>query len=97
MQPAEGWLATAMKAGHPGGWFRAAALVCRSGPGVFGGNGAEAYLRYLVAGAADRGHGDAQRFRPLLTDRAVDLPSFDDWEDLRHGLEILSALRAGLT
>ncbi|MFD8952476.1 hypothetical protein ACFV0B_26875 [Streptomyces xanthophaeus] len=94
--PAEGWLAAAMKAGHPGAWFRVAALVCRSGSEVFGGDGADAYLRYLVGGAADRGHGDAQRLVLLLADRAADpLPSAS-WEDPDYGPEILSGLQCGL-
>ncbi|MFI5831961.1 hypothetical protein ACIA6C_32700 [Streptomyces sp. NPDC051578] len=93
---AEGWLNTAMKADHPGAWFRAGALVCYRGPQLFGGDGAAAYLRYLIDGAAERGHGDAHRLRPLLTNRLARLPAFQVWEDPDYGLEVMSALQCGL-
>lgn len=94
---AEGWLCGAMEADHPGAWFRFAALICQRGSRVFGGDGPDAYLRYLVEGAAGSGHGDAQRMRPLLRDRAVELPPFTSWEDPYYGPLILSALRSGIS
>ncbi|MDX2394106.1 hypothetical protein NJL88_29410 [Streptomyces sp. DK15] len=94
---AGGWLGTAKKAGHPGGWFRAGALVCRLGDRVFGGHGPDAYLRYLVEHAAQRGHGDALRMRPLLMDPGAVLDPIADWEDPLYGPEVLFVLRHGLT
>ncbi|MEV6684553.1 hypothetical protein AB0N28_04330 [Streptomyces sp. NPDC051130] len=93
---AERWLCRAMEADHPGAWFRFAALVCSRGAKVFGGDGHGAYVRYLVEGAAGFGHGDAQRMRPLLTNRSAALPPFTSWEDPDYGPDVLATLRSGL-
>lgn len=95
LHPAEGWLTMAMKAHHPGAWFRCAALVCRRGYRLFGGDGPRAYLRYLIEGAADRGHGDAHQIRLLLQDRSAG-PFFESWEDPIFGPAVLNALQSGL-
>ncbi|THA49411.1 hypothetical protein [Streptomyces sp. A1136] len=95
LRPAEGWLTMAMKAHHPGAWFRCAALVSRRGYRLFGGDGPQAYFRYLIEGAADRGHGDARQILLLLRDRSAK-PLFESWEDPIFGPEILYALRSVL-
>ncbi|MEV7617572.1 hypothetical protein [Streptomyces sp. NPDC089799] len=96
LELAENWLWAAVQADHPGGWFRFAIVVYRQGPKAYGGAAnADAYVRYLVEGAAGFGHGDAQTMRPLLRDPSAGLPPFP-WEDPQYGPELVAALRTGL-
>ncbi|MEV7512052.1 hypothetical protein AB0O57_29260 [Streptomyces sp. NPDC091201] len=91
----EKWLGKAMDADHPGAWLRFAVIIHRLGPCRVGEQFQYAHLRFLVQGAADFGHGDAQYLRPLLTDATAVLPPAD-WEDPDYGPELEAALRAGL-
>ncbi|MFD6874405.1 MULTISPECIES: hypothetical protein [unclassified Streptomyces] len=96
---AESRLGVATGEQHPGAWFRYAVVVLRMGPRVFGGDGAHAWLCFLVNSAADAGHKDAERLLPLLRDPSAELPSCGDgdWDDPEFGPEILAALRQPVT
>lgn len=94
LRHAESSLGQAAKEDHPGAWFRYAVLAHRLGPSVFGGDGAREWRGFLIACAAELGHGDAARMRPLLRDPGATPADFEEWEDPRFGPELLAALAA---